>query len=82
VTKIYAAIDPNWGEPVTLLSTIAETPAEAVAKAIFTDERGVQLYSDATFMTTPPRAGYWSRMYGHGYRIAEIEITIKEKLDV
>lgn len=77
--KMFAVADPNWGEgQVVLTSTIAESPEQAIGKAILTDERCANMYSGASMICVPPMPGNWLRMQGFGYRIVKIDIQIVE----
>lgn len=69
----WALIDPNWGEPKPVISTIRATEAEAVAAAIIAEE--VSLYSGAALHCVPIRPGTMAGLERHGYRVARAAIT-------
>ena len=70
----YACIDPNWGEPVVMIDTIAETRFHARAAAEVSP--ACSLYSGAKLDCTPVIPGDWRRLAAQGYRIAKVSVTI------
>ena len=74
--EAWALIDPNWGDPVPVLETIRETEAEAIAAAVTTSDRGVNLYSGAAFHCVPPVPGDIDRLKSFGFKVAKVTITV------
>lgn len=76
-TELWCVFDPNWAEgAIPLVTTIGHSRAEAINRAIITDERGAQLYSGASTHTIPPRPGSWEQMASYGYRVREVKIEL------
>lgn len=76
--KYFAVIDPNWGEPRVLTSTISEIAGDAWEKAIHPQnrDRGVSLYSGASELPLPGGTpGQRASLEAHGYVLREITIT-------
>ena len=65
----WAVIDPNWGNPEILLTTIRDTPNESIQAALMTDERGTQMYSGAALHRVPPTPGEWQFLEKQGYKV-------------
>lgn len=74
----WAIIDPNWGEPVVLLSTIRATEDEAWAAACLSDERATNLYSGAHLHCVPQHPGTKERLMSNHYRASRVEVRMVE----
>lgn len=77
---LFACIDPNWGEPRIVRSTIRETAEEAQKAAINDPE--LSLYSGGAFHCIPPRPGKWESLARNHYKIARISAQIEEFIPV
>jgi hypothetical protein len=71
----WAVFDPNWGEPVPLLSTIRASEAEAIDAALLTNERGASLYHGGSTLCAPPVKGLWENMQKHGYTVRRVALS-------
>lgn len=70
---MYALIDPNYGEPKVVLSTIANTPSEVAVKTL--DCRDVDLYGGGSEFPYPHGTqNDMKRLEKHGYKILPITI--------
>ena len=70
----WALIDPHWGEPQPVLSTIRATEHEAIEAALLCPE--ASLYSGASLHTTPARKGRWEPLAEQGFKIARVRVVI------
>lgn len=73
---MYALIDPRWGDPAAVTTTIADT----YERSKWLTERcaEVSLYSGYSEYPLPKGTpGNYERLKDQGFRIREIEITIK-----
>ncbi len=68
----FAVIDPHWGEPEPILSTVSDTAEGAIEKALMDPDH--QNWSGAALHVTPPRPGKWSSLQAQGYTVREIEV--------
>jgi hypothetical protein len=74
--SMWACIDPNWGDPVVLLSTIRETEEEAWKAACITKECSTDLYSGAALEQTPQIPGTKERLINFGYKVQQVEVRL------
>lgn len=74
----FALIDPNWNEgDLVVLETVAANEQAAVDLA--ETDKGVSLWSGYSEFPLPGGTrGSIESLRRHGFRIAEIEISIKE----
>lgn len=72
--EAYCAFDPNWGDPIPLISTIGHTEVDAMRKAERTDECNAALYSGYSDHVTPAIAGSWEKLASYGYTVRKIGI--------
>lgn len=71
----YVVCDPNWGEPIPLMSTLSDSEGTAIDKACMTDERGANIYSGAVLVRTPQIAGSWDSLKRYGYTVRKVQMT-------
>ena len=75
----FALIDPNWGEPKPVLSTIAESEEEAWIEAVQPGMDRPMLYSGASEYPLPRGTlGTREALERHKFFVAMIDIEIKE----
>ena len=72
--EAWALIDPNWGDPKPVVSTIRATEADALEAAITCAE--ASLYSGASIYAIPPRKGRWEPLAEQGFTISRVRIVI------
>jgi hypothetical protein len=73
---MYALIDPNWGEPKPVLTTIRETEEEAWNAAVRCPE--VSIYSGFSEFPLPGGTlGKRETLEFFHYRVAPVEIVMK-----
>ena len=75
MNEAYAVFDPNWGDPVPLLTTIRATEAEAIEAALLCEENRTTLYSGASLVCIPPVKGSWERLLIFKYSVRRICIV-------
>lgn len=75
----WALIDPNWNEgDLVVLETVAENREAAINLA--ETDKGVALWSGYSEFPLPHGTrGSIAKLEAHGYRIAEITITINDE---
>lgn len=74
--RAYALIDPHWGDPKMVLSTVSETRESCISKAVHHTCEIASLYSGATMHPFPNgKEGSWDNLQYHGFVVSEIEIT-------
>lgn len=75
----FALIDPNWNEgDLVVLETVAANREAAIELA--ETDKGVALWSGYSEYPLPKGTrGSIETLQRHGYRIAEVEITIKDQ---
>ena len=62
--KLYAVIDPRWGDPVVIIETIRKSPELAIAEAV--KHPSHSMYASQG----------WDSMVPQGYIVQKIEIII------
>lgn len=72
--KMYAVIDPNWGEPKPVVSTLSESEDGAKAMAVNVEE--LAPYSGAVFSTVPPKPGNWKKMREYGFDAGPVRVEM------
>jgi len=73
---MWAVTDPNWGDPKVLPETIRATQEDAKDAFLWTDVQGAHLYHGGS--PANDRKGNWDKAYNQGFRMAYIEVTVKE----
>lgn len=72
--KLWAVIDPNWGEPKPVISTLSDSEDGAKAMAVNVEELAV--YSGAVFSTIPPKPGDWKKLREHGFDVGRVRVEM------
>lgn len=72
--KVFAVIDPNWGDPQPILETISDT--QNGARDLAANLKELSPYSGAEFYVSGNKSGSWKKLESHGFSVSEIEIKI------
>lgn len=74
---MFALIDPNWGEPKVIPSTVRDTEDAAWDAAVRCKE--AELYSGASDYPLPHGTkGTRESLTRHGYRVAPVRVEIDQ----
>ena len=69
----WAVVEPNWGNPRVVPTTIRETEKEAIAAALL--DPHCSLYSGAALSCVPPVPGKFENLVHHGFRVKRVHIN-------
>lgn len=72
----FALIDPNWGEPLVVLTTIREAEEDAWDAACWCEE--FSLYSGASSYPLPGGTkGSRERLESHGFKVLPVNVEVR-----
>jgi hypothetical protein len=72
--KLYAVIDPNWGDRKIIPETVRNTPEESIDVVLTMSDHS--LYHGGSNSCVPVLRGEWEKIQRYGYYVSEITVEI------